>query len=62
MKKSDLERLKIDVQMVQRDLNIMLEKLQRQVGTQFEPNITEIKRIKSKVKTIRGKASELTQV
>ena len=60
MKQSNLERLKIDVQVIIRNLNIFTEKLVRTNETQFELNITETKAVMSKIKTIKKKSAELT--
>jgi hypothetical protein len=60
MKDSDYNRILTDLEIIARDNKIVATKLMRVKDTQFEPNITETNRIKSKVQTIRKKMAELT--
>jgi len=57
---ADIKGLMVDIDVIMRNLNILKERLLRHQGTHFEPNISEMKSIRRRVKTIKSKSAELT--
>ena len=62
MNAKDYDHINTQIQLIHRDLLTARDKLARNMGTQFEPNKSEMKAIKSKLSTIRKKANELSHM
>ena len=53
------EQVKVDVEVIVRNLKVFTEKLQRAGGTQFEPNASDMSRIKTKLRVIKKSSADL---
>lgn len=60
MKLGNYNQLRTDLEVLHRNLSILEDKLSRTRGTEFEPNVTDYKRIHDSVRSMKRRSAILT--